>query len=247
MNPHDPHGLLQAVLDEPAIDIHRLAYADWLNEQGYSDRAEFIRVQLQSSLHPFNDCPPACVRCLIAAINEKRADVLLSAHIGEWTNGLPDTMVTRHCPFCIEQSADLETNVVECRQCDSTGLVPYYESIKFTRGFVSEVRLTMADFMAKDVAGYLFANHPIERVVITDAEPIVLACDASMETYQWMCNKHEAESPWFVPRQLWELIDLPLVRIGGEIMDNGKYAITHSTAQNALFAACSRLGKGVPL
>lgn len=247
MNPADPHGLLQAILDEPANDIHRLAYADWLAEWGHTDRAEFIRVQLQSSLHPFDDCPHACVRCLIAASSEKRADALLSAHIGEWTDGLPDAMVTRSCPHCIEQSADPETNAVECRQCDSTGLVPCYESVEFTRGFVSEVRLTLADFMADGVAEYLFSHHPIERVVITDCKPVMIGNDMAAECYNWMCNKHEKESPWFTPAVLWRLIDLPLAMVGGEVMDNAKYAITESTADNALSMACWRHGKGVPI
>jgi uncharacterized protein (TIGR02996 family) len=38
-------ALLQAVLADADDDAPRLIYADWLDEQGESDRAEFIRVQ----------------------------------------------------------------------------------------------------------------------------------------------------------------------------------------------------------
>jgi uncharacterized protein (TIGR02996 family) len=38
-------GFLGAILEEPAEDVHRLVYADWLNEQGEVDFAEFIRLQ----------------------------------------------------------------------------------------------------------------------------------------------------------------------------------------------------------
>src|SRR5262245_42711851 len=42
---HD--ALLRAVLDKPADDSSRLVYADWLEENGESERAEFIRVQCE--------------------------------------------------------------------------------------------------------------------------------------------------------------------------------------------------------
>jgi uncharacterized protein (TIGR02996 family) len=38
-------GLLQAMLNDPDDDSLRLIHADWLDEQGETDRAEFIRVQ----------------------------------------------------------------------------------------------------------------------------------------------------------------------------------------------------------
>lgn len=44
MTTHE-QGLLQAVLDAPDADEPRLIYADWLEEHGQPERAEFIRVQ----------------------------------------------------------------------------------------------------------------------------------------------------------------------------------------------------------
>lgn len=40
MNDHD--ALLRAILAEPDEDIHRLAYADWLTDNGDAERGEFI-------------------------------------------------------------------------------------------------------------------------------------------------------------------------------------------------------------
>jgi uncharacterized protein (TIGR02996 family) len=40
-------ALLAAVFADPADDAPRLIYADWLDEQGDCDRAEFIRVQIE--------------------------------------------------------------------------------------------------------------------------------------------------------------------------------------------------------
>ena len=39
---HDD-AFLQAILDAPDDDTPRLVYADWLEEHGQPDRAEFIR------------------------------------------------------------------------------------------------------------------------------------------------------------------------------------------------------------
>jgi uncharacterized protein (TIGR02996 family) len=39
----DPHAFLQAIADDPEDELLRLAFADWLEEQGQPDRAEFVR------------------------------------------------------------------------------------------------------------------------------------------------------------------------------------------------------------
>jgi uncharacterized protein (TIGR02996 family) len=45
-------ALLQAVLDAPDDDLPRLVFADWLDENGESDRADFIRAQIEFSRTP---------------------------------------------------------------------------------------------------------------------------------------------------------------------------------------------------
>lgn len=40
-------GLLRKVLEDPADDMPRLVLADWLEEHGEEERAEFIRVQVE--------------------------------------------------------------------------------------------------------------------------------------------------------------------------------------------------------
>src|SRR2546430_2364199 len=37
-------GFIAAILDDPTPEIHRLVYADWLEDQG-DPRAEFLRVE----------------------------------------------------------------------------------------------------------------------------------------------------------------------------------------------------------
>ena len=45
-------ALLAAILDSPDDDLPRLAYADWLEEHGEQDRAEFVRLQLELAKWP---------------------------------------------------------------------------------------------------------------------------------------------------------------------------------------------------
>jgi uncharacterized protein (TIGR02996 family) len=45
MSEHDAH--IQAIIEAPNDDTPRLIYADWLEEHGDSERAEFIRVQIE--------------------------------------------------------------------------------------------------------------------------------------------------------------------------------------------------------
>src|SRR5215467_9177428 len=50
MSDHD--ALLAAILADPADDTARLVYADWLSENGESDRGEFIRVEIELARTP---------------------------------------------------------------------------------------------------------------------------------------------------------------------------------------------------
>lgn len=55
--------LLLAVLENPASDTARLVYADWLDEHGDPERAEFIRCQIEHSRIPIHECDciyPGC-------------------------------------------------------------------------------------------------------------------------------------------------------------------------------------------
>ena len=44
---NDEAGFLQAIADQPGERVTRLAYADWLEENGRSQEAEFLKTQLQ--------------------------------------------------------------------------------------------------------------------------------------------------------------------------------------------------------
>jgi uncharacterized protein (TIGR02996 family) len=78
MSDHD--ALVQAILHAPDDDAPRLVYADWLDEHGDADRADFIRVQCRMARLPFYDPEyPALAR---------RADELVVRHRRAWR--IPD-------------------------------------------------------------------------------------------------------------------------------------------------------------
>jgi uncharacterized protein (TIGR02996 family) len=69
-------ALFQSVLDAPDDDAPRLVYADWLEEHGQPERAEFIRVQLAQEGEPEHG--------LRWRELEKRSLALLKGHRRKW-------------------------------------------------------------------------------------------------------------------------------------------------------------------
>lgn len=73
---NDEATLLAAILAHPDEDTPRLMYADWLDEFGQPERAEFIRIQ----------CDPTADEAA-----EARAEELEERFGPKWLAGLPDT------------------------------------------------------------------------------------------------------------------------------------------------------------
>ena len=76
--PHD--GFLHDICACPADDTPRLVYADWLEENGEPDLAEFIRVQIE--LASLGEVGPR-----VAALKMREQDLLV-AHATEWLKPL---------------------------------------------------------------------------------------------------------------------------------------------------------------
>jgi uncharacterized protein (TIGR02996 family) len=78
------HQFLQAILANPDDDTPRLVYADWLDENGNPERAEFIRVQIElAKLSRWDPKRKAL---------EQREDELFTRERNwrEWTGSLPE-------------------------------------------------------------------------------------------------------------------------------------------------------------
>src|SRR5688500_7506010 len=77
----DREALLRAIIETPDDDAPRLVYADWLDEHGQPDQAEFIRLQCERNRHPQSDdhWKELGARCA----------QLLSANGHRWMRGVP--------------------------------------------------------------------------------------------------------------------------------------------------------------
>jgi uncharacterized protein (TIGR02996 family) len=74
----DGEALHAAILADPDEDTPRLAYADWLDEQGESDRAEFIRIQVALARRPPGEPDPGRLELVV------RETALLLARHAAW-------------------------------------------------------------------------------------------------------------------------------------------------------------------
>lgn len=136
-------AFLADIIANPADDAVRLIYADWLDDQGEAERAEFIRVQCRLAAQApcyaeveHGDWDPSqhqkiCGRCF----HRRRERELLNSGAEDWCDSPPGTW-----PSCVD---------ILC----------------WTRGFVSSVTCTAADWLVH--ADTLTASQPIERVELT--------------------------------------------------------------------------------
>src|SRR5262245_25936713 len=78
MSHHD--AFLCSVIESPNDDAPRLVYADWLEDQGDTARAEFIRLQIEAARLPEGDARRPGL--------EERARHLLGRHLDDWLGPL---------------------------------------------------------------------------------------------------------------------------------------------------------------
>jgi len=82
MTDNRARGFLEDIVNHPDDDTTRLIFADWLEEEGDSDRAEFIRVQVERAGLPEWDARQVRLRL--------RERALLERHGARWKGELPD-------------------------------------------------------------------------------------------------------------------------------------------------------------
>jgi uncharacterized protein (TIGR02996 family) len=164
--------LLAAVIAEPDSDLHRLAYADRLEEAGADDaRAEIIRVQCE--LEPLRahghgtgnphggDCPT----CLRVARLERRERELLSPVCRPLLRDLPEAP---HLTWTLLPNDDD---------------YPHLPGVTFRRGFIAEVSLPRAAWQKHGPA--LVRAAPLTRVRLTDKQPSPYTPTSGPRLWSW--------------------------------------------------------------
>jgi uncharacterized protein (TIGR02996 family) len=77
----DRDGLLASIFERPDDDVPRLVYADWLDEHGQPERAEFIRLQVAVDRRPIGAATVDEAAVRVAALHDSYASA--------WSEELP--------------------------------------------------------------------------------------------------------------------------------------------------------------
>jgi uncharacterized protein (TIGR02996 family) len=268
--------LLRAVLDDPADDAPRLIMADWLDEQGEGDRAEFIRCQCALARDQFDDSecrilrgidrPCVCPHCAL----RRREEELLGAHGLDWVLPVARAFSVSEEPG---RHAGNRYRHIGTRKLSLDDDGHTCVALAWRRGFVAVVRCRMEDWIGKgckvclgngytclhiigvggkpgpredcphcDATGRIDAHgpaivaaHPVERVEVTDREPIRIA-----GLWYWYQNE-SSFSPHHLPQTVCRSMSPPPA---GVLIPYAQYP-TRDAALDALSAALLSLARGV--
>jgi uncharacterized protein (TIGR02996 family) len=142
-------AFLQTIRESPDDDTPRLVYADWLEEHGDADRAEFIRLQIERSRLPGADPADRPLR--------NRAVALLARHVQGWLGPLADWL---HVSVKADTLVDQERNGDEVYRLGLDGRAV------FRRGFVDQVVLSGTTFAHADA---VFGLQPVRCLTLSAA------------------------------------------------------------------------------
>lgn len=172
----------------------RLVYADFLDENGDHDRAEFVRVQCElTKCRP--DCgvgkvcrgvPESFAPMMTCAGVRSRESALLAAHGREWRGAKrcvtcegatrvdnPDYGESVRCEPCRGTGWACWPLVEERSINDSSSPEQYLIRSTFRRGFLHRIELTAEQFLAPGVAGLIGLWHPtIQEVGLVGVDPV---------------------------------------------------------------------------
>lgn len=139
------NALLQAILDNPADDLRRLVYADWLEENGEAERADFMRAWM-------------------AAPRKNR--LYTSFHNGHW--GTCSAPPDHPGPIAFWAMEGKDADSVAWLFAGFTEEEHWHLTIR--RGFVADVWCPQQAWL--DHGPTIVRAHPVERVRLTDVRPV---------------------------------------------------------------------------
>ncbi len=176
---NDGELLLKAIVADPDDDVARLVYADWLDEHGDHDRAEFVRIQCGGFTIAGSLWPTSIREALLLSVNLAWRPPCY--HCGGSGN---------HPMY--EGTSDHE---LPCPRCNAAKRVGTME-----RGFFRSVEVPRLDYVlihedGDDMGDYwrptpwaltLAREFPtVERVFVADAVPYTGAADGESFGFQW--------------------------------------------------------------
>jgi uncharacterized protein (TIGR02996 family) len=212
----DGEALLRAILEQPWEDTPRLAYADWLDEYGDPERAEFIRVQIR--LAATGGAPdPMCTKCFGG---------------GGWFD--TQAMKPTPCQNChkkpTQRSRELSnTHWQKWYGVPRTGGADFPE---WHRGFVCRIAMPCETFLKQAAA--IFALHPVQIVRLEGKCPD--------REHSWWVEGKAVVTRVELPKVLWNR--LPYHRDRWEYVSlHAKAYPSHGAALEALSSVCIAHGR----
>lgn len=178
----DGDALIRSILAAPADDAPRLVYADWLDERGRAEDAEFIRVQVELARLGFDG---AFHVDALGHLRQVPAEVerLQERQLELWMGGhgkpdLPEELAT--WPMYIHN--------------------PRGQSLRIRRGFVERIACFAGVF--PEIAAGLFARQPVVQIRLLDLEPLRV----EEKGYVWDSARTDDYRPFSheVPAALWD-------------------------------------------
>lgn len=160
-------AFLAAICANPADDTARLVYADWLQEQGQEERAEFIRVQVAIARTSAED---QCAQCYATAegVQKTNGPCRCAKALRSLRRRSRELLAFDWCPVTIPRTTPrIRTETCDIELLDGDGL---RAAFRFRRGFVDRCWLPAADWLAHGDA--IVAAHPVTAVRLT-SRPIV--------------------------------------------------------------------------
>ena len=209
-------------------DAPRLVYADYLDGHGESERAEFIRVQVELAILPPNkpvNCKHAVIeKCIQCEPLHERSAELLKEWGERWTRELHREFHYFHEP----NSTGWEGTAITYPGLDRRSPILRWQ---WSRGFISHITCTEADW---ERHGRQIVRAPmcaVERVTLSDKRPYETSTRLG---YGWFSEKFgNEESRSLMVHDIWDRIH-GHVRGGGESTYFGKYYDSEAAAIDAL-------------
>lgn len=152
-NDPDERALLNGVLAAPLDDAPRLVLADWYDENGQEERAEFIRVQCELESLGFGDPEAEQIHRndRVGELARRQRRLYAKSSVDLWPSVVPYISLGR---------AVFDSLSYNDRPC---GLI--------RRGFMAEVRFTLDAWMKHGPE--IVRREPVTRVVLTDCKPLL--------------------------------------------------------------------------
>lgn len=153
---NEMQAFIAKVCEEPDEDTHRMVFADWLDENGEPERAEFIRVQ----------CRLECMRrgdeAGTTALEDRERELLL-AHGARW---FEESVAPLFAPSGCASWAHEEDGFPRTMVLHGLSAVQHRP---FRRGFIENWTFQTEQFLSHAAA--VFASHPVTAVTLTTKSP----------------------------------------------------------------------------